>query len=473
MLRRVGRYMISAEFAVGGMASVHLGRLVGPVGFSRTVAIKQLHPMFAKDPDVCAMLVDEARLAGRIRHVNVVSMVDVVTDSDQMFLVMEYVHGQSLSQLLFGGRAPKETGDSSQSRCPIPVASALVSDLLRGLHAAHETRNEQGELLGIVHRDVSPQNVVVGCDGIARVLDFGIAKAVSRAQTTDGNRLKGKIGYMAPEQLLQQPVDPRTDVFAATVVLWETLTGERLFAADDLIGLRLANLDAPARSPRAFRSDVPEGLDRLVSRGLRRDPNARFQTAAEMADALERAVPPSGRADVGAWVESVAGEVIRVRGRLISAMENDAAEPLARATSSEVVTVTVAEAVKPLGAAAAGEEKRSAAKMLFVGVLAATALTTGVTVLGWRRGHAERDASRVPPAPPYVAVASSVAAAPRPPDSGTPVPGRRAIAIPSSSAPVQVKRPGVQSSTKKPKDDCDPPFEYDKDGVKQFKAKCI
>src|SRR5689334_18826919 len=159
------------------MATVHLGRLLGPVGFSRTVAIKRLHSQFASDPTFVSMFVDEARLAARIRHPNVVPTLDVATLGGELLLVMEYVPGESLSGLM---RTVFEAGE----RIPPPVTAAIVCGVLEGLHAAHEARTEDGEPLDIVHRDVSPSNVLVGTDGIARVLDFGIAKAAFRVQTT-------------------------------------------------------------------------------------------------------------------------------------------------------------------------------------------------------------------------------------------------------------------------------------------------
>src|ERR1700709_2034653 len=189
-LRVVGRYALYGAIAAGGMATVHLGRLLGPVGFSRTVAIKRLHAQFASDPEFVSMFLDEARLAARIRHPHVVPTLDVVALSGELFLVMDYVHGVSLSKLL---------REVNMKHIPMPidiVASVLVG-ALRGLHAAQSAVSERGLPLGIVHRDVSPQNVIVGSDGLARVLDFGVAKASWRIQTTRDGQVKGKLSYMA------------------------------------------------------------------------------------------------------------------------------------------------------------------------------------------------------------------------------------------------------------------------------------
>src|SRR5687768_16225875 len=163
--KRVGRYAIQGEIAVGGMATVHYGRLIGPAGFSRGVAIKRLHPQFAKDTDFVAMFLDEARLASRILHPNVVPILDVVAEAGELFLVMEFIPGETLAKL----------NRRSQGGVPLPVALSLGVGMLEGLHAAHEARGEDGKSLEIVHRDVSPQNVLVGLDGVARLIDFGIA----------------------------------------------------------------------------------------------------------------------------------------------------------------------------------------------------------------------------------------------------------------------------------------------------------
>src|ERR1041385_2717351 len=192
--RLIGRYALFGEIASGGMATVHFGRLVGPVGFSRTVAIKRLHPQYAKDPEFVSMFLDEARLAARIQHPNVVTTLDVVALPNEVFLVMEYVQGESLSRLV------KNTTKAGE-RMPWGHIVSVMAGMLHGLHAAHEAKSERREPLNIVHRDVSPQNVLVGTDGVARVLDFGVAKAAMRVGSTRDNQMKGKLSYMSPEQL--------------------------------------------------------------------------------------------------------------------------------------------------------------------------------------------------------------------------------------------------------------------------------
>ncbi len=294
----VGRYVLYDEIASGGMATVYFGRLQGAAGFARSVAIKRLHPQFAKDPDFVAMFVDEARLAARISHPNVVPTLDVISHADELLLVMEYVHGASLARLL---RTLAERRSLMRPR----VAASVVCGVLHGLHAAHEAKSEAGQPLGIVHRDVSPQNVIVGADGIARVLDFGVAKAAGRWQSTQRGQLKGKIAYMAPEQITTNEVTRRTDLYAAGVILWEALTGKRLFRAENEARLMGMVLNAHIDPPSSVVEGLPAGFDRIVARGLDRDPARRFATAREMAAEVEGVVGVATPTEVGEWVEQV------------------------------------------------------------------------------------------------------------------------------------------------------------------------
>lgn len=304
--RIVGRYVLHDEVACGGMGSVHLGRLRGPAGFSRTVAIKRPHDHFARDPEFVAMLLDEARLAARIRHPNVASVLDVVAADGEVFLVMEFIHGESLDRLR---RAVRRRGQ----RFPLRHAAALLAGVLHGLHAAHEAVAEDGSPLRIVHRDVSPQNVLVGTDGIPKVIDFGVAKAVDRLQTTRDGKIKGKISYMAPEQLLQQSVDRRADVYSAAVVLWELLTGTAMFPRGEVAAMMHKVLQGKVQAPREINRNIPKSLDDLVMRGLAVNAADRFPSARDMALALESAVVPSTPGNLGAWVEEMVGDELRVR----------------------------------------------------------------------------------------------------------------------------------------------------------------
>ncbi|HEX7664002.1 MAG TPA: serine/threonine-protein kinase [Polyangiaceae bacterium] len=318
------------EIASGGMATVHLGRLLGPVGFSRTVAIKRLHPQFAKDPDFSSMFIDEARLAARIRHPNVVSTLDVVALEQELLLVMDYVQGESLSRLLRQSRTRKEP-------VPLRIITTTLAGILHGLHAAHEAKTERGERLEIVHRDVSPQNILVGVDGVSRVLDFGVAKAAVRMQSTREGQIKGKISYMAPEQLRgDATVDRRVDIYAAGVVLWEALAGRRLFEAENEGRLLTKILLDPVPTVTSVVPDVPPEVDAIVMRALARNRDERFATAREMALALERVTHPAAASEIGTWVEHLAGKELAKRADRVSDIESrsDVHEGLASMAAS-------------------------------------------------------------------------------------------------------------------------------------------
>jgi hypothetical protein len=311
--RVVGRYVVFDEIAAGGMASVHLGRLMGAVGFSRTVAIKRLHPHLARDAEFAAMFLDEARLAARVRHPNVVAVLDVVHDGGELLLVMDYVQGESLSRLARGMRP---------GAIPTRIAVTVLTGVLHGLHAAHEATTEQGEPLQIVHRDVSPQNVIVGVDGVARVFDFGVAKASHRVQTTQDGSIKGKISYMAPEQLLSEQVDRRADIYSAAVVLWEALTGERLFEGDNQGRIIRKILDEAVPLPSSIVPGLPKALDDAVMRGLERDVAKRWQTARDFAAALEVCSPAASATQVGEWVEAIGGGPLGERAKRVQDIES-------------------------------------------------------------------------------------------------------------------------------------------------------
>ena len=314
--RIIGRYAIGRKIASGGMATVHAGRVVGSIGFTRTVAIKRLHERYAADPKFVSMFVDEARLAARVRHPNVVPTLDVIVDSGEIFVILEYVHGEPISRLV-------KVLPPNQ-RFPVRVASAIAFGTLMGLHAAHDARNERGEPLRIVHRDVSPQNVVVGPDGVPRVLDFGIAKAFGRLRSTEDKEVKGKLAYLSPEQINGDLLDQRTDVYSAAVVFWELLAGKRLFAQDDAGAVLFAISNGKIDPPSHFMAEPSAKLDAIVMRGLARKPADRWPTARAMALALEDCIPPATPPHVGAFVERIAHKDLAERAQLIAAMESGA-----------------------------------------------------------------------------------------------------------------------------------------------------
>ena len=335
----------------GGMATVHFGRLVGPVGFSRVVAIKRLHPHFAKDRSFVSMFVDEARLVSRISHPNVIPTLDVVATEGELFLVMEYVHGESLSKLITEVR-------SRNAKVSPHIVSAIMSGALRGLHAAHEASHPKTGPLNIVHRDISPQNVLVGVDGSPRVLDFGVAKALDRLQDmTREGQLKGKLAYMAPEQFTTTQVTRAVDIFAASIVLWETLTARRLFASERQTEVVRKIMEQKVAPPSGLMVDldttIPRDLfqmlnelDKVVLKGLEKDPKNRFATAREMAEALERAVPPASPSEVTEWVESFAHFSLEERSKQMAqlgSLGSTLAAPMAYAQIASTVDAARAQ----------------------------------------------------------------------------------------------------------------------------------
>jgi serine/threonine-protein kinase len=274
-LETIGRYEVVGRLAVGGMAEILLGRLRGPSGFERAVVIKRILPHLAEQPAFVDMFLDEARLAARIQHRNVVQVHELGQDEQNLFLTMEYLEGENTAGIVRRSLITEQ--DLGPALCAYIVAEACA-----GLHAAHELLGPDGNPLGLVHRDVSPQNIFVTYTGGVRVLDFGIAKAADRTAHTEVGQLKGKFEYMAPEQCRGKAIDRRCDIFALGIVLYELLTRRRLFKRDS----KLAVLEAVCREMPAPPSHVvpgcPESLDRVVLKALSKHADGRHATAADL-----------------------------------------------------------------------------------------------------------------------------------------------------------------------------------------------
>ncbi len=302
----LGRYEFLVPIAQGGMAAVWAARLHGTRGFSKTVAIKTMLPTISDDPMFEQMFLDEATIASNIRHPNVVQIQDLGEQNDILYLVMEWVDGEPLSAIRRA--AAKEGG------IPRNIAVRIVADACSGLHAAHELKDEHGEPLGLVHRDISPQNILLTYDGQVKIVDFGVAKAAGRsAAETNAGQIKGKPPYMSPEQALGEEIDRRTDLFALGIILYQLTTGKHPFRGEsDVITLQNIVSDRPIVAPRAFDKDYPRPLETVVMKALARDPAERYQTAAEFEAALDRVFPPNMprvRADdVGKFVTVLLGE---------------------------------------------------------------------------------------------------------------------------------------------------------------------
>jgi serine/threonine protein kinase len=304
---RIGRYELIAQLAQGGMGTVFLARIAGEAGFSRLYAVKLMHEHLASEEAFVGMFLDEARLAAGIHHSNVVSVVDLGVCERGHFVVMQYIEGCTLEQLL-----------KRHALRPPEMIIPLVIDLLHGLHAAHTLQDEDGSLLELVHRDVSPANVLVGIDGVARITDFGIAKARSRITATRPGLLKGKLSYSAPEQLTaESPIDARTDIFSVGVLLWSALTGESLFRGDSEAQTVRNVLQATVEPPSTIGLKPPACFDALCLRALDRNPDNRFESAQAMAEVLREIARENGylssSARIGTWVQQTFAKQLNER----------------------------------------------------------------------------------------------------------------------------------------------------------------
>jgi serine/threonine-protein kinase len=291
---RLGAYDLLIELASGGMATVLLARAIDRRTGPPLVAVKRPHRHLTNDKTFLTMLVDEARLASSIKHPNVVRVRELGFDSGVPFIVMDYIEGASLAELR---RELSSIGRALDAR----VAVRIVLDALAGLHAAHELQDDTGRPLHIVHRDVSPHNVLIGCDGRAHLTDFGIAKAEDRLQTTRTHEVKGKLAYLAPERVDKRRLcTVQSDVFSMAVVLWECFAGRRLFRAEEPVEVLQEVMSAPIPSLRQIGVQVGVELEQVVARGLSRDLETRYPTALAFAEALERA---SGSEQIGPHAE--------------------------------------------------------------------------------------------------------------------------------------------------------------------------
>jgi serine/threonine protein kinase len=507
--RLLGRYALYGEFAAGGMAKVHFGHVRGKATAPRTVAIKCLRPEFGSDPGFTAVFVDEALRAARVQHPNVVRTLDVITDraeeggEKEIFLVMEYVEGESLAGLLRALRARK-------GHVPAPIASAILVGVLHGLDAAHEATSEDGAPLGIVHRDLSPQNVMVGTDGLAHVLDFGIGSATGETHTTRAWRVEAKLGYMSPEGLSTGTFTARSDVYSAAVMLWELLTLRRLFEADSQGELMVQVARANVVAPSTYAPGLSPELDRVVLRGLARDPLLRWTNAGELASALEWAGPVAQPEEVAAWVRSLAGDTLTLRARLVAEMEAKSAS--ARTSEASESTRNGSEPV-PQGftrPSADGSEGPGAPRRVgrgqlliaagFIALLVAAlpllfmrepgpAVSAPPSREGAAREGAPREVVLAPSSDPNPNAPPPLLPEPVPPATGVPAEGDP---VPSASpesvtpAPPEAKhaeaapaasfarpKPSIQSPAGGGGPDCDPPFTLDALGHKHFKVQCL
>ena len=467
--RQLGRYEVLTQLASGGMAAVYVARAKGVAGFERLVAIKVLHPHLAYEEEFISMFLDEARLAARIRHPNVVPTLDISdTEGDGFFLVMEYIEGDHFGALL--GAAAK-----AGHRLPSPVVCKVLVDALGGLGAAHDLTDEAGDPLNLVHRDVSPHNVMVGMDGISRLTDFGVAKAEKRLTSTRAGQFKGKLAYMSPEQASTGHADQRSDLFSMGIILWESLTGRRLFRGENNAATLTKILHEPVPMPSELWPELAP-FDPLLAKALARDPEERFQSADEFAAELEtvaranggiattRAVGKQVRARLKDKLEAQRARVKEATRKLGRSDLSEAAIPIPRESSVSNVSLSGTRPVLPPEAqtmsAVAGmsqppphDKKRSMlpiAITMGVLILAAAGVAVGLslrdeaepeppTVAAPAEGT-EVEPSGVEEAPPTNA-ASAAEVAEEAPETATPEEPAEATSTPMQEEPEEAAEP--------------------------------
>jgi serine/threonine protein kinase len=386
---RIGNYEPLIRLASGGMATLYVARHARAGGFERLVVIKRVHPHLLGNREFCDMFLDEARISSLIRHANVVPVIDVAEANRELFLVLEYVESLSLAQLLAAAKVQGEL-------LPPPVVSRIMSDSLAGLHAAHEALDMREASMGIVHRDVSPHNILVDTHGISSIIDFGIAKAASRLSDTSTGQFNGKFRYMAPEQVKQLPLDRRADVFSAGVVLYEALTGRTLFPGENEGDTVLSVLVTEIPDPSSIAPGVSEKLDAVAHEALERRRDQRFATAARFREALEEACPPS-------TTDEVAAIVARLGGEMLARRREDLQKALGR-------TADRSPATRPRG---------RRVSLALIGLLVVGGLSAGVIIQANRGLRRPPPSAMAPPtsAAPLEATAPADSRAPPSPDS--------------------------------------------------------
>lgn len=339
--RYLGRYELLMPVAQGGMAAVWAARLRGTRGFQKIVAIKTILPTLSDDARFEQMFLDEAALASRVRHPNVVQVLDLGEEDGLLYQVMEWIDGEPLSTFLRDSPAGKGL--------PYATAAKIMIGVCEGLHAAHEMRDDSDTAVGLVHRDVSPQNILVTRDGVPKVVDFGVAKAstLSSARTTAGT-FKGKPAYMAPEQIQGGEVDRRADIFALGVMLYVLTTGFHPFRGEnDLATLHRICSNYVPKSPDVLHDDYPAELQRVVLKALEKDKEKRFSSAAALARAIEQAVPgvqAIGHAEIAAFMKTLLASKLEARA---TSLKKALAEADARAAKSDSIKPTTLPGTGP------------------------------------------------------------------------------------------------------------------------------
>ncbi len=272
---RFGKYTLIDRIAVGGMAEIFLARQAGLEGFEKTIVIKRIRPHLSKQSNFVKMFLNEAKLAAQLNHPNIVQIYDLGKIGESYFIAMEYIFGRDMRRII-----PK--ADALGIPFPMVYALKIASSVCEGLYYAHARTDMYGNALNIVHRDVTPENIFVSFDGTVKVLDFGIAKAANQIEQTRAGEIKGKLSYMSPEQCMGKPLDNRSDIFSLGVVLYEWLTGFKLFTGDSEVAILKSITEGKIYAPSYFKADIPEGVEAILMKALEKDREKRYQTAWEM-----------------------------------------------------------------------------------------------------------------------------------------------------------------------------------------------
>ena len=272
---RFGKYSLLNRIAVGGMAEIFLARQEGLEGFEKTICIKRIRPHLSSQPNFVRMFLNEAKLAAQLNHPNIVQIYDLGRIADSYFIAMEYISGRDMSRII-----PK----AEKAGIPFPMIYALriASNVCEGLYYAHTKTDAYGNPLHVVHRDVTPENVLVGFNGTVKIVDFGIAKANTQLEQTRAGEIKGKLSYMSPEQAMGAQLDARSDIFALGSVVYEWVTGYKLFTGENEMAILKSIIDGKIYPPSYFKEDVPEAVERILMKALEKDKEKRYQSAWEM-----------------------------------------------------------------------------------------------------------------------------------------------------------------------------------------------
>jgi len=435
---RIGRYEVVGRLATGGMAEIFLARLTGPSGFERPVVVKRILPHLAHSPQFSAMFLDEARLVARIRHPNVVQVQELGEEGGELFLVMEYLEGESIGGVL---RRFVVQGRS----VPPALAAHVGAEACAGLHAAHELTDAEGYKLDLVHRDISPQNVFVLYSGGVRILDFGIAKAADRSTRTATGEIKGKFQYMSPEQCLGKPLDRRSDLFSLGVVLFELTTNRRLFKrANELLTFK-AICEDPLPRPSELVPGYPPSLEKVLLKALARNPANRYETAAEMRRDLlgcmrELGATPEPAEELAELMRAAFADRISEKAELLRRVGAGSAPtriPVNDADPS-VELRDITEMASSVRSNETGERPKARRRLLAPG-LALFALLAAAA--GWKFGLARStESSRPTPDPSAVAVTAPLASA-TPPAAPpvAPAPAATSVELSVSTKPAGAK----------------------------------